>query len=276
MSEPVIIARSNISLAWAHAFLAVYGGRISTTTPLVVSAGDFDGSSTPEEETIRQAVDEALASADKLSCKMNADLIFPQSQWKRSRTLGRSEFFNRYVNDYYPRLRARDKRRNGKGTYFLRMIAWGLPTNDEYAPEPINQLEHVISMYQDRANHGMRPRTSALQIACFDPDRDHTRAARSIFPCLQQLGFVYGSANSLVLNAYYPSQYIFDRAYGNYLGLSHLGMFVAGELGLKFRRLTCFIGSPKLGDVKRGTLRPLAAQLTDIASQTRPVGAGCQ
>lgn len=275
MFEPVIISRPNISLAWAAAFLEVYRGAIPISTPLIISAGDFDGDSLLEAPEIRQAVDVALQLTNKWSCKINADLIFPQSLWERTKNSGRLEFFRRYITEYYPRLKARDRRRNGKGTYFLRMIEWPAAQGSQ-SPNSINQLEHVISMYSDRVGHGSRPRLSALQISCFDPARDHSRAALSIFPCLQQLSIVYGAGNALVLNAYYPSQYIFDRAYGNYVGLSNLGRFIAGELGLTFRRLNCFISSPKLGSVDKGKLRPLADQLADLASQTGQGGASIQ
>lgn len=266
MNEPTLIAEPNISLAWAKAFLAVYRGEVSNATPLTVSAGDFNGGLTPEVAEIRQVVDTDLRTHGKLSSKMNADLIFPQTLWQQTKPLGRAAFFNRYIEDYYPRLKARDSRRNGKGTYFLRMVGWGLPPTESSDGTPVNQLEHIIALYTERAAHGQRPRSSALQISCFDPARDHTKAVRSIFPCLQQIGLVYDTNNSLFLNAYYPSQYIFDRAYGNYLGLTNLGRFLASELGLTFRRLTCFIGSPKLGDVNKGSLRSLAELLSSIVS----------
>ena len=44
------------------------------------------------------------------------------------------------------------------------------------------------------------------------------------------------------VNAFYATQYAFERAYGNYLGLCRLGHFVAHELKLTLDRVTCFTG----------------------------------
>lgn len=73
------------------------------------------------------------------------------------------------------------------------------------------------------------------------------------------MSFSYDEADQLAVNAYYPTQYIMDRAYGNYLGLCHLGRFMAKDMGLTMVRLNCFIGLPELGNkwTKR-ELEPLA------------------
>ena len=102
----------------------------------------------------------------------------------------------------------------------------------------------------------------SLQISCFDPAKDHTGQPVRGFPCLQQISISYDDDGGLAVNAFYLMQYIFDRAYGNYLGLCHLGEFLAHETDLRFSRMTCFIGKPELGDVPK---RDLAA-LVEIAS----------
>ena len=48
---------------------------------------------------------------------------------------------------------------------------------------------------------------------------------------------------------------IAHRAYGNYLGLCHLGHFMAHELGLELVRVNCFIARPELGDITKSVLR---------------------
>ena len=60
------------------------------------------------------------------------------------------------------------------------------------------------------------------------------------------------------MHAFYPTQYIFDRGYGNYLGLCHLGSYIAHQTGLQFVRLNCYIGEPHLGDVNKRDLAVLA------------------
>lgn len=53
------------------------------------------------------------------------------------------------------------------------------------------------------------------------------------------------------LNAFYATQQLFVKAYGNWLGLWRLGAFVAHEAGLRFDRLTCFAGIEKMDSDKR-------------------------
>src|SRR5262249_52342487 len=154
---------------------------------------------------------------------------------------------------FLPRLKARD-RRNRLGTYFERLMNFtGMQRGK---PKSVDQLSFVIDLLKKRKKW---PRQSALQIACFDPAKDHTGQPVRGFPCLQQVSLAYDDDGRFAMSAYYPTQYIFDRAYGNYLGLCNLGQFLAKETGLTFARLTCFIGRPELGDVRRGDLNQLVA-----------------
>jgi hypothetical protein len=41
-------------------------------------------------------------------------------------------------------------------------------------------------------------------------------------------------------------QYLFERAYGNYLGLVRLGRFMAHEMGLQLERVVCMAAVAKL------------------------------
>jgi tripartite-type tricarboxylate transporter receptor subunit TctC len=67
------------------------------------------------------------------------------------------------------------------------------------------------------------------QATTFDPARDHSATAQLGFPCLQHVSFVPTKAG-LVANAFYATQQLFDKAYGNYLGLAQLAAFMAGDL----------------------------------------------
>jgi hypothetical protein len=44
------------------------------------------------------------------------------------------------------------------------------------------------------------------------------------------------------MNAFYATQYMVERAYGNYVGLCRLGQFVAHEMERHLVRVTCFTG----------------------------------
>lgn len=141
------------------------------------------------------------------------------------------------------------------------MIGWELPQNYRDAEERTNQLERLIKLYTLGKDRGSRPRVSALQVAIFDPQRDQTGAVRSIFPCLQQISIAYDDENGFSLCAFYPSQYIFDRGYGNYLGLAHLGEFIAEATGMEFRRLTCLVDSPKIGSPTKSSVSKFVSSL---------------
>lgn len=254
---PEVICEDNLSYAWGRAFLTAMKGSKDDLMPLTISIGELTNGLPKEDNQIREALDVALAQNGKYSCAISGLTIFPFKYWNLMGRPHIKQFTDLYLNKYLPRLRARDSR-NKKGTYFERMVAFeGVRgKGGKLLNETKNQLEHIISLWPKNSEHS-RPRQSALQAACFDPVKDHNGAPRSGFPCLQQVSFTYDDNGGLAINAYYPTQYIFDRAYGNYLGLCHLGYFMADELGLKLVRLNCFVGRPELGNVNKSALQGL-------------------
>lgn len=259
MRVPEIISENSLSYAWGRAFVMAMNGR-KNLAPLTISIEMTDG--LPSEDTrIREAVDVALNENGKCTCAISAMTILPFKYWKQTGQPHIEQFTDLYLTNYLPRLKARD-RRNRTGTYFERMIAFE-GTDRKGGRKTRNQLEHIISLWQAHGD-GSRPRQSALQIGIFDPAKDHNRAPRSIFPCLQQVSLAYDDSGGLAVNAYYPAQYIFDRAYGNYLGLCHLGYFMGHEMDLEFVRLNCFVGRPELGDITKNAVRRLEAVVCDL------------
>ena len=99
-----------------------------------------------------------------------------------------------------------------------------------------------------------------LQATTFDPGRDHDATAQLGFPCLQQVSFEPTGAG-LVVNAFYATQQIFDKAYGNYLGLAQLGTFMAHEMDMPLARLNVMVGIAKLERITKSDadLAPLVA-----------------
>ena len=97
-----------------------------------------------------------------------------------------------------------------------------------------------------------------LQASTFDPGRDHVASAQLGFPCLQQVSFEPTVAG-LVVNAFYATQQVFDKAYGNYLGLAQLGAFMAHEMDMRLARLNVMVGIAKLERVAKSDvdLKPL-------------------
>lgn len=84
------------------------------------------------------------------------------------------------------------------------------------------------------------------------------------FPCLQQIAFAPCGRDGLIITGFYAMQYIFERAYGNYLGLCRLGEFIAAQLGLKLVQMNCISNIAVLGETKIGALRSLEKQLSDM------------
>ena len=89
-----------------------------------------------------------------------------------------------------------------------------------------------------------------LQVAIFDPARDHVADAQLGFPCLQQVSFEPTTAG-LVVNAFYATQQIFDKAYGNYVGLVQLGVFMAQQMEMRLARLNVVVGIAKLDRIAK-------------------------
>lgn len=248
-----VIEDENLSVAWARALQHVIKNR-SEVAPLIVSVTGFDQEGlVAEDERIRSPLERLLSGSKHQTIETVASTIFPASLWNPS--AGRAQLFSRYE-------RIRDRvlsasRENQHGIYFERMITGGPPNG-----EP-NQLEFIISSFRKR--RGVR--RSALQVATFDPARDHSASALRGFPCLQHVTFA-PTASGLNVNAFYATQYMVERAYGNYLGLCRLGRFVAHELGIPLKRFTCFTGiALKESGVTINQLKPLTEAITEVLSE---------
>ena len=168
--------------------------------------------------------------------------------WNRKRN--RRDLYDRYLK-ILPRLRKYPG--NWRGLYFERLISFG--HDDDYKCG-INQLEHVIETWK-RGNH----RRTALQAALFDPHQDHSHQRQRGFPCLQQVAFAHNGSRKLTVTGFYATQYVFERAYGNYLGLCRLGLFMAHEMGLRLDRVTCIATPAVRGKLPKSKLEPLAKRV---------------
>jgi len=248
-SSPLLIDEENLSHAWAKAFLHIIDNPGKEISPLVVSITDFNDGISNEDIDIQQSLDKCLTDNGEQKIHTVANTIFPDSLWRRSK-YQRHELFERYLK-FLPRAKAikHCKQKNSRGLYFERLIAFG---SDEQPK--VNQLEFIISEYQKRKG----VRRSMFQASIFDPVKDHVSSAQLPFPCLQHISFV-PQGKMLTLNAFYATQQIFNKAYGNYLGLCRLGNFMAHEMGLTFGRMNCFIGVGKLDNITKhsDTLAPV-------------------
>jgi len=249
--SPLLIESSNLSLAWGQALLEVLDNPIGQCRPLVVSIGGFNADLPPEDDTIRKETDRILKSEGCNSCDVSAMVVFPYKLWLRRKHLSCEQFCQVCVNEYYPRLAALNKL-NRHGTYFLRMMDYKSVKNGSV--ETVDQVSQVV----DRLTNESRFRATGLQMTCFNPATDHNRQPRLGFPCLQHVGITHEGDNGIAVTGFYPSQHIFDRAYGNYLGLAHLGFFLAHQSGHSLERVTCIATRPLLGTNRnKGPLKGL-------------------
>jgi hypothetical protein len=237
---PTVIDETDLSRAWARIFLRILDGRGTEVSPLMLSLSGFDlERRLPEVPSVRDTLDQVLKRKGKISVENVAHTIFPERLW-RIAGRDRVRLFALYKG-VFPRYVAMNRRANGRGLYFERLTMFG-----PGVPCDGNQLEWILSQY------GSRPgvRDTMFQAAIFDPARDHVRNARVIFPCLQHVSFV-PTNEGLVTNAFYATQYVFDKAYGNYLGLAQLGAFMAHEMDLPLARLNVTVGVAKLDGISK-------------------------
>ena len=233
---PFVISEVNLSHAWGRALWHVAKNPGDEIKPRVVSGSGFADGTTSEDADIRGALDTFLAAHGKWSVEIVAFTIFPQ-RYLQVAAGNRQRLYEIYL-DAFPRIQAMNKRANGRGLYFQRLIDYGR------GPCGGNQLEFIIDEYTHRGG-----RRSKFQASVSDPERDQNSLPRQLFPCLQQISFV-PAGDGLVLNAFYGMQYLVQRGYGNFLGLAHLGAFMADELGLQFVQLNVMAGVEKLDFTK--------------------------
>lgn len=229
---PFLVDERNLSTAWARTFLQIMDNPGKEISPLVLSLHDLTNESVAEDTDVRKAMDTALQAIDEQEVQTVANTIFPASLWRFAGG-DRARLYRLFLKNV-PRYKALAKSKNRDGMYFERLVSF------DGTPEG-NQLEHIISTY--KARPGVR--RSMFQAAIFDPIRDHKQQAQMGFPCLHAVSFVPGK-QGLAMNAFYATQQVLHKAYGNVLGLVRLGQFVATEMELELRRLNCFIGVAKL------------------------------
>jgi len=248
---PKPIVHGDLSYAWGEAFLEAVRPGVNELVPLSVTVTGFRDGAPLEDDGIRQALDACLAETENQGCGTVASTIFPEALWNPS--ADRQLLRDRYLA-ILPRLR-RLHPGNKYGLYFERLTAFGWNKDKE---EGIDQLDQIIKTW-DGGNH----RRSALQAAIFDPRRDQTDQRQRGFPCLQHVIFTPLGEAGLAVTGFYATQLLFEKAYGNYLGLCRLGRFMAHEMGLELRRMTCFAAVAKYGHVAKGALASLTQSVRD-------------
>lgn len=245
MSIPTMIEGDNLSIAWLKAVNSIIDQPGKEINPLVITLSKFN-----EDLNIKNILNDDLHKNGLDSVDVVSETIFPKSLYKHFGE-DRSILYENYLNSVLPRLKKIDPR-NNNGTYFERLIAFGETESSK------NQLDIII----DSLNGTTKvKRRSKLQASIFDPMKDHKSGAFQGFPCLQHVTFYKSETGGLVLNSFYAVQYLYQRAYGNWLGLINLGKFIAKETSLEFERFNCFIGVEKLDNLTKTEAKNLVSKM---------------
>lgn len=143
--------------------------------------------------------------------------IYPQKTRQNSAT--REEFYERYKKAHR---RARSRR---WGTYFGRLISFG--------EKGTNQIERVISAL----NNWQNTPHAALTVHLSSSDTDALKPLGA--PCWHFGEFICPDRHTVELVVVYRNHDYFNKALGNFIGLSRLLQFVCEETGRKPGRLVC-------------------------------------
>jgi thymidylate synthase len=235
-----VVERENLSLAWGDVFLRLLSSGVKEIAPLTISITGFSNDGNPTENAeIRERLDILLEQKGvTIDTETVAFTIFPQEYWELANR-SRSEFFSLY-RESFMRIQDWKPKDNKRGSYFQRLVDY------EGNDEGHNQLEWILKEYARSSTQ----RVSQFQATTFNPLLDHSRTAQLEFPCLQHVSFVPMHDGTLAMNAFYATQQIFRKGYGNYLGLCRLGAFMAAEMGLKLSRVCINVGVAKM-DVRK-------------------------
>jgi hypothetical protein len=229
--KPVTIDADNLSIGWGKVMLALTRRGVKRLAPLTLIVRGFgnDGEAAEVPE-IRHALDAFLAAQGKRDTENVAWTIFPQRYWQMSGG-DREAFFDLYIESFQ-RVQDFNPLNNKRGSYFQRLVDLN---GDGKGP---NQLKWMLNEYD---THPKSRRASKFQATTFDPARDYSSTGQLEFPCLQQVSFIF-EGDGLHMNAFYATQQIARKGYGNYLGLARLGAFMAGQMKLRFEQLNVFVG----------------------------------
>lgn len=268
MNEPLIYSHveASLSVAWSRAFVTLSAPPERELSPCMVSIAANEAGEPVEDHDLREALDAVLEECEHQSVEKVAKSIFPQAMWRRSNG-DRKKLFADYLT-YLPDFVAMEPNKNCHGIYFGRLVGYGINPKDgsqaSHLPSELlksggNQLEYIIGACKPGAQR------MGLQVSIYDPVRDQT-AARRGFPCLQHVSFAPDfKRKTVALNAFYATQQLFIKAYGNWLGLFRLGAFVASQTNLRFERLNCFTGIQKMEQANRPKGGDLSDRLMDLA-----------
>ena len=263
----------DVSSAWVQALSALNAlapRRSSLHTVVTID------NPTAEDPVIRKDVDQLLDNLAMQPIETVANTIFPVQMAATSHD--HAELVRRY-RTLYPLLRTR-WHLNSHGTYFGRLVAY--PTSSQQdgydqLGEVIRkiELEHtrgnaktalyeaVVAHADDRtesdADEG-ESGTLSRALMVYSPTKDKLPVGG--FPCLSHCSFQLDRDGRVHALAQYRSQYLVQRAYGNYLGLGRLLAYVCERTGRELGQLTVTAGYAQIEPKATRRVRELLARHT--------------
>ena len=255
-----IYSGRTVSDAWLQAFTAVAEAPGQRLYHLVVQID----AAHRELPKIRHIADDVLASlklADEPTIVTVRNTIFPKGLVRSVNSP--SDLPRAFEEGREGRKRLRVS--NAKGRYFERLIA--LHRSDG---QPFNQLAHTIEKLKGakaRARYEIDLMTEVDVpdgLGVYSSERDADKPSRMGFPCLSHLAF-QTEQNRVHCVAFYRSQDLSTRGYGNYWGIGQLQEFVAKEATLTPGTLTVIAGIATLGITREN-----ARQFIERAGEATP------
>jgi len=193
-----------------------------------------------EDIAVKKDIDTILLSGTDPEQQVEtvANTIFP----KALDSLGkpREELYQRF-HSIYPLLRK--VRKNQNGTYFGRLVSWGIENGDGGH----NQLEQTITKLE-QAKRSESPKKVRYEMSIYNPIQDGSKLIG--FPCMSFISIKI-RGNSLDMTVMYRNQFFGSKAYGNYLGLGRLLDFICRCSDYEVGKLTCIATHADLEGYKR-------------------------
>ncbi|WP_063803485.1 MULTISPECIES: hypothetical protein [Streptomyces] len=210
---------------------------------------------TRDDPVFRAELDRLRTALGLWPLETVASTLFPAALAARTASAG--ELAERYRR-MYPAIKRYPG--NHRGTYFGRLVFYPAASKDS-----VDQLGTVISRLRAQAAGTKIAAGYEIDLAATadtEAGADllvHTAGKDNSyigFPCLSHLSLQLDRDQRVHAAALYRSHFMFERAYGNYLGLGRLLAYIAKQAGLACGTLTVVAGHARLdGPVTK--LRPL-------------------
>jgi len=228
ISEPTVISEGSIVEAWrvAAKLIVDHGDRFNVTVHIRKPA-EYD-----EEEI--ESLDPKRVDLGVNSVFDVANTIFPRGRGHENDTA--AAFLHHYGATYH---RSHSRKPTAWGTYFQRMLTFGEGGK--------NQLLKTIDCMNDWK---AKPR-AAFGLHLSGAHLDNPRPLGA--PCWQYGQFIRTDDSVLSLSVMYRSHDYFQKALGNFLGLSRLLCFVCHHTKQSAGTLTCLSTYAHLGGKRAST-----------------------